>query len=187
MVPVTITRALGTPTPSPARTCPLTIADPRSPAWISPGPRRDGHAARSSESRKTTLLTAIASVAPLADEIWLSGELASAPGPCLPPERRRIRMVSQEHALWPHLSARALACAPALYLFDERVSGAAPGRSTIGVGKARATVPRGTAPGADLTAPAVLVGPLGAPIRPGRASPAEPHRSRECLVSMKLP
>ncbi len=126
-----------------------------------------------SGSGKTTVLTAIAGfVTPLAGEIWLSGQLASAPGRHLPPERRRIGMVFQDHALWPHMSvldtvayplrragaaraaarraaaaildqmnlgplagrhpgqlsggeqqrvglARALACAPALYLFDE--------------------------------------------------------------------
>jgi ABC-type polar amino acid transport system ATPase subunit len=98
--------------------------------------------------------------------------VASAPDRCVPPERRRIGMVFQDHALWPHLSvldtvayplrragaskaaarqgaqailaqlnlgpladrrpgqlsggeqqrvglARALACQPAVYLFDE--------------------------------------------------------------------
>ena len=127
----------------------------------------------SSGSGKTTLLNGIAGfVAPLAGEIWLAGAVASAPGRCLPPERRRIGMVFQDHALWPHLSvldtvayplrragaskaaahkgaqaileqlnlsslaqrrpgqlsggeqqrvglARALACQPAVYLFDE--------------------------------------------------------------------
>jgi iron(III) transport system ATP-binding protein len=127
----------------------------------------------SSGSGKTTLLNAIAGfVAPLAGEIWLAGAVASTPGRCLPPERRRIGMVFQDHALWPHLSvldtvayplrrvgaskaaarqgaqaileqlnlgplaqrrpgqlsggeqqrvglARALACQPAVYLFDE--------------------------------------------------------------------
>ncbi|MGD0603356.1 MAG: ABC transporter ATP-binding protein, partial [Streptosporangiaceae bacterium] len=127
----------------------------------------------SSGSGKTTLLNAIAGfVAPLTGEIWLAGQVASAPGRCVPPERRRIGMVFQDHALWPHLSvldtvayplrragaskaaarqgaqailaqlnlgpladrrpgqlsggeqqrvglARALACQPAVYLFDE--------------------------------------------------------------------
>ena len=128
-----------------------------------------------SGSGKTTLLNAIAGfVPPLAGQIWLAGRLASDPSPrrCLPPERRRIGMVFQDHALWPHLSvldtvayplrragaaaaaarrdalgildqmnlaplaerrpgqlsggeqqrvglARALACRPAVYLFDE--------------------------------------------------------------------
>ena len=126
-----------------------------------------------SGSGKTTLLNAIAGfVPPAAGEIWLAGELASGPGRSVPPERRRIGMVFQDHALWPHLSvldtvayplrragasraaayrdahailaqlnlsrlagrrpgqlsggeqqrvglARALACRPAVYLFDE--------------------------------------------------------------------
>ncbi len=59
----------------------------------------------SSGSGKTTLLNAIAGfVAPLAGRIWLAGELASGPGRLVPPERRRIGMVFQDHALWPHLS-----------------------------------------------------------------------------------
>jgi iron(III) transport system ATP-binding protein len=59
----------------------------------------------SSGSGKTTLLNAIAGfVAPLAGQIWLAGQLASGPGRLVPPERRRIGMVFQDHALWPHLS-----------------------------------------------------------------------------------
>jgi ABC-type Fe3+/spermidine/putrescine transport system ATPase subunit len=59
----------------------------------------------SSGSGKTTLLNAIAGfAAPLAGQIWLAGQLVSAPGRLVPPERRRIGMVFQDHALWPHLS-----------------------------------------------------------------------------------
>ncbi|HMD25125.1 MAG TPA: ATP-binding cassette domain-containing protein, partial [Streptosporangiaceae bacterium] len=59
----------------------------------------------SSGSGKTTLLNAIAGfVAPLAGQIWLAGQLASGPGRLVPPERRRIGMVFQDYALWPHLS-----------------------------------------------------------------------------------
>src|SRR3984885_14754782 len=59
----------------------------------------------SSGSGKTTLLKPIAGfVAPLAGEGWLAGGLASTPGRCLPPERRRIGMVFQDHALWPNMS-----------------------------------------------------------------------------------
>lgn len=126
-----------------------------------------------SGSGKTTLLNAVAGFAPpLSGEIWLGGVRASAPGRCLPPERRGIGMVFQDYALWPHMSvldtvayplrragasraaarrgamallermslaalasrrpgelsggeqqrvglARALACEPAVYLFDE--------------------------------------------------------------------
>src|SRR5580698_9603223 len=58
-----------------------------------------------SGSGKTTLLNTIAGfVAPLAGQVWLAGQLASGPGRLVPPERRRIGMVFQDHALWPHLS-----------------------------------------------------------------------------------
>jgi ABC-type Fe3+/spermidine/putrescine transport system ATPase subunit len=59
----------------------------------------------SSGSGKTTLLNTIAGfVAPLAGQIWLDGQLASGPGRLMPPEQRRIGMVFQDYALWPHLS-----------------------------------------------------------------------------------
>jgi ABC-type Fe3+/spermidine/putrescine transport system ATPase subunit len=59
----------------------------------------------SSGSGKTTLLNTIAGfTAPLAGQIWLAGQLASGPGRLVPPERRRVGMVFQDHALWPHLS-----------------------------------------------------------------------------------
>ena len=58
-----------------------------------------------SGSGKTTLLNTIAGfVPPLAGQVWLAGQLASGPGRLVPPERRRIGMVFQDHALWPHLS-----------------------------------------------------------------------------------
>jgi ABC-type Fe3+/spermidine/putrescine transport system ATPase subunit len=175
MVPVTTIRALGTP---PAVACAALSVGYARPAVVAGldlavAPGETVALLGSSGSGKTTLLTAIAGfVAPLAGEIWLSGRLASVPSRCLPPERRRIGMVFQDHALWPHLSvldtvayplrrggaskagarqraqaileqmnlgpladrrpgqlsggeqqrvglARALACAPALYLFDE--------------------------------------------------------------------
>jgi iron(III) transport system ATP-binding protein len=54
---------------------------------------------------KTTVLRAIAGFEPLtAGEIRLDGERVSFPGWELPPERRRIGMVFQDHALFPHLS-----------------------------------------------------------------------------------
>jgi iron(III) transport system ATP-binding protein len=189
VVPLTATRP---PVPGATRPGPAVLAPPAPPA-VACAALSVGYAGRpaltgldlavapgetvallgSSGSGKTTLLSVIAGfVAPLAGEVWLAGELASAPGRCLPPERRRIGMVFQDHALWPHLSvldtvaypfrrggapkadarraaraileqlnlgplaerrpgqlsggeqqrvglARALACRPALYLFDE--------------------------------------------------------------------
>ncbi len=58
-----------------------------------------------SGSGKTTLLHAIAGlVVPRTGEIWLSDQLVSGPGRMVPPERRRIGMVFQNYALWPHMS-----------------------------------------------------------------------------------
>lgn len=107
MVPVTATRALGTPD---AVSCAgLAVGYGRPPVVagldLAVAPGQTVALLGSSGSGKTTLLTTIAGfVAPLAGEIWLSGQLASAPARCLPPERRRIGMVFQDHALWPHLS-----------------------------------------------------------------------------------
>ena len=52
---------------------------------------------------KTTLLRAIAGFEPVrAGAIALQGATVSLPGRCLPPQRRDIGMVFQEHALFPH-------------------------------------------------------------------------------------
>ncbi len=57
---------------------------------------------------KTTVLRAIAGFVPLAaGEIRLRGERVSAPNLCVPPERRRVGMVFQDYALFPHLSVIA--------------------------------------------------------------------------------
>jgi ABC-type Fe3+/spermidine/putrescine transport system ATPase subunit len=57
-----------------------------------------------SGSGKTTLLDAVAGfIAPSAGEIWLAGRPVSTPRRCVPPERRRVGMVFQNYALWPHL------------------------------------------------------------------------------------
>ena len=57
-----------------------------------------------SGSGKTTVLRAIAGFHPLsAGEILINGRLASYPGFTLPPERRRLGMVFQDCALFPHL------------------------------------------------------------------------------------
>lgn len=59
-----------------------------------------------SGSGKTTLLRAIGGFEPLQHgAIRADGELLSGPGMHQPPERRRIGMVFQDHALLPHLSA----------------------------------------------------------------------------------
>jgi ABC-type Fe3+/spermidine/putrescine transport system ATPase subunit len=58
-----------------------------------------------SGSGKTSLLHAVAGfIAPWAGEIRLGGRLVSGPGRCDPPERRRVGMVFQSYALWPHLT-----------------------------------------------------------------------------------
>ncbi len=61
-----------------------------------------------SGSGKTTALRAIAGFErPDAGEILAGGEALSAPGAWVPPERRRIGMVFQDYALFPHLDALA--------------------------------------------------------------------------------
>ena len=54
---------------------------------------------------KTTLLRAIAGFEPVsAGEVWLQGRRVSAPGQTLAPEQRRVGMVFQDFALFPHLT-----------------------------------------------------------------------------------
>ncbi|GGI05132.1 ABC transporter ATP-binding protein [Egicoccus halophilus] len=54
---------------------------------------------------KTTALRTIAGLlAPDAGSIAIDGRLVAGPGTFLPPERRRIGMVFQDYALFPHLS-----------------------------------------------------------------------------------
>jgi len=61
-----------------------------------------------SGSGKTTVLRAIAGfVRPDAGEVLADGERLSGPGVWVPPERRRIGMVFQDYALFPHLDALA--------------------------------------------------------------------------------
>jgi iron(III) transport system ATP-binding protein len=53
---------------------------------------------------KTSLLRAIAGFEPVASgNITLHGQVISAPGKLLPPEQRRVGMVFQDFALFPHL------------------------------------------------------------------------------------
>jgi len=54
---------------------------------------------------KTTLLRAIAGFEPIrAGSIALGGEMVSRPGFVLPPEQRRVGMIFQDFAIFPHLS-----------------------------------------------------------------------------------
>lgn len=54
---------------------------------------------------KTTVLRCIAGFEPVhKGEIWLNGQLVSSPAGLVPPEQRRIGMVFQDYALFPHLS-----------------------------------------------------------------------------------
>ena len=57
---------------------------------------------------KTTVLRAIAGFEPLAaGEIRLDGQLVGSARQQMPPEQRRIGMVFQDHALFPHLTVAA--------------------------------------------------------------------------------
>ncbi|MBY5163436.1 ABC transporter ATP-binding protein [Salsipaludibacter albus] len=54
---------------------------------------------------KTTLLQTIAGLtAPDAGRITIAGEVVTGDGPMVPPERRRVGVVFQDHALFPHLT-----------------------------------------------------------------------------------
>jgi len=54
---------------------------------------------------KTTVLRCIAGFEPVTSgEILLNGQVVSAPDRMVPPEKRRIGMVFQDYALFPHLS-----------------------------------------------------------------------------------
>jgi iron(III) transport system ATP-binding protein len=57
---------------------------------------------------KTTVLRCIAGFEAVQDgEIRLAGRVVSGPGVMVPPEKRRIGMVFQDYALFPHLSVAA--------------------------------------------------------------------------------
>lgn len=60
-----------------------------------------------SGSGKTTLLRALAGLEPaVAGEVALAGEILTAPGRSVAPEKRGIGMQFQSLALWPHWNAR---------------------------------------------------------------------------------
>ena len=57
---------------------------------------------------KTTVLRAVAGFEPvLAGSIRVAGQEVAAPGRSLPPERRRVGMMFQDYALFPHLDVAA--------------------------------------------------------------------------------
>jgi iron(III) transport system ATP-binding protein len=54
---------------------------------------------------KTTTLRLVAGfLAPEAGEIWVGERCLSSPGSVVPPERRRMAMIFQSYALWPHMT-----------------------------------------------------------------------------------
>ena len=56
---------------------------------------------------KTTLLRLVAGFEPVDQgEVWIGDVRVSAPGRHVPPERRRVGMVFQSYALWPHMTVR---------------------------------------------------------------------------------
>lgn len=60
-----------------------------------------------SGSGKTTLLRAVAGfVAPVAGTIRLGERIVAGPGIFVPPEERRLGLVHQQYALWPHMTVR---------------------------------------------------------------------------------
>ncbi len=59
-----------------------------------------------SGSGKTTLLYTIAGfVAVRGGEVWIDGRCVERPGKTVPPEDRRVGLVFQNYALWPHMTA----------------------------------------------------------------------------------
>ena len=59
-----------------------------------------------SGSGKTTLLRCLAGIERLSEgTVSIGGQLVAGGGLHLPPERRRLAMVFQDYALWPHMTA----------------------------------------------------------------------------------
>src|SRR5262249_56391605 len=54
---------------------------------------------------KTTTLRLVAGfLTPEAGEIWVGDRCLSSPSAVIPPERRRMAMIFQSYALWPHMT-----------------------------------------------------------------------------------
>jgi iron(III) transport system ATP-binding protein len=54
---------------------------------------------------KTTTLRLVAGfLTPESGEIWIADRRLSSPGSVVPPERRRMAMIFQSYALWPHMT-----------------------------------------------------------------------------------
>ena len=54
---------------------------------------------------KTTTLRLVAGfLKPESGEIWVGGRCLSSPAAVVPPERRRMAMIFQSYALWPHMT-----------------------------------------------------------------------------------
>lgn len=61
-----------------------------------------------SGSGKTTLLRTIAGfLRPTSGALEIGGKIVAGPGRWIPPERRGLGMVFQDHAIWPHLNVAA--------------------------------------------------------------------------------
>jgi ABC-type Fe3+/spermidine/putrescine transport system ATPase subunit len=64
---------------------------------------------------KSTLLNAVAGFVPIeAGEIICDGRVVAGPGVWVPPERRRVGVVFQDYALWPHMTVRQIVAYPLL-------------------------------------------------------------------------
>ena len=84
---------------------------------------------------KTTLLRMLAGFEPVAaGEIRFAGALMSAPGHHVPPEDRRVGMVFQSYALWPHLDVGGNVG------YALRVRGMRPGERAVRIAEALETV-----------------------------------------------
>ncbi|HWM79850.1 MAG TPA: ABC transporter ATP-binding protein, partial [Methylomirabilota bacterium] len=54
---------------------------------------------------KTTTLRVVAGfLAPDSGEVWVGDRCLSSPATVIPPERRRMGMIFQSYALWPHMT-----------------------------------------------------------------------------------